>query len=92
VYCLDENTGEILWQYDTGGEVKCGLALTDCGSRLETSTSLDQRPQKFMSLGIDYYGVNRTVVRHLQSLHQARTQVKLFGDMKTQGLVLWNLW
>ena len=92
VYCLDENTGEILWQYDTGGEVKCGLALTDCGSRLETSTSLDQRPQEFMSLGIDYYGVNRTVVRHLQSLHQARTQVKLFGDMKTQGLVLWNLW
>ena len=46
----------------------------------------------FMSLGIDYYGVNRTVVRHLQSLHQARTQVKLFGDMKTQGLVLQNLW
>jgi outer membrane protein assembly factor BamB len=45
VYCLDENTGEILWQYDTGGEVKCGLALTDCGSRLETSTSLDQRPR-----------------------------------------------
>jgi hypothetical protein len=44
VYCLDENTGEILWQYDTGGEVKCGLALTDCGSRIETSTSLNQRP------------------------------------------------
>ena len=46
VYCLDENTGKILWQYDTGGEVKCGLALTDCGYRLETSTSLYQRPQE----------------------------------------------
>ena len=49
-------------------------------------------PEKFMSLGIDYYGVNHTVVRHLQLLHQAGTQVKLFGDMKTLGLVLRNLW
>ena len=47
VYCLDENTGEILWQYDTGGEVKCGLALTDCGSKpVEEPVRAFQRPRE----------------------------------------------
>ena len=31
VYCLDENTARSCG--NTGGEVKCGLALTDCGSK-----------------------------------------------------------
>lgn len=53
VYCLDENTGEILWEYDTGGEVKCGLALTDRGSKpveepvpsTESQSSFLRRPR-----------------------------------------------
>ena len=46
VYCLDENTGEILWQYDTGGEVKCGLALTDCGSKPVEEPVPGRRPRE----------------------------------------------